>query len=157
MTFQRANPTNTYFQHLKNYELMKRLILLITSCFILKTTLFSQRDGTIDSTFGINGRVLTSFKNENFYLSDVVIQSDGKIIVGGYSGLDKGLIRYNMDGSLDNNFGISSIKDPFSDSKSIRAFTLGTKNDIFIVTDAFDTTNCEYREEIMKNVGILID
>ncbi|OFY86022.1 MAG: hypothetical protein A3F72_21500 [Bacteroidetes bacterium RIFCSPLOWO2_12_FULL_35_15] len=66
-------------------------------------------DGSLDNTFGIGGKVATPIGNSDDIGSLVSIQSDGKIVVVGYSNnsgnLDFALVRYNTDGSLDNTFG----------------------------------------------------
>ena len=56
-----------------------------------------------------NGIITTDFGGQDFGHS-IVIQSDGKILVAGYttavaSGADFALIRYNKDGTLDTSFG----------------------------------------------------
>jgi len=69
-------------------------------------------DGTTDTSFGPIGLVSTS---TDFYTDDaraVVVQPDGKIVIGGSSrngNLDFTLVRYNPDGSLDSTFGILGI------------------------------------------------
>lgn len=68
-------------------------------------------DGSLDSTFGTNGRVTTSFgTSSSDLLSSVVIQSDGKIIAAGTTkhgeDADFALVRFNSDGSLDSTFGV---------------------------------------------------
>jgi uncharacterized delta-60 repeat protein len=64
--------------------------------------------GTLDSTFGGGtGYVLTNFGGDDA-ASSVVIQADGKILVGGRTSLhsdDFALARYNVDGTLDTTFG----------------------------------------------------
>ncbi len=64
-------------------------------------------DGTIDSSFGNNGLATTNIGTGD-YCQSVTIQSDGKIVVTGYSNngsdFDFSVVRYNADGSLDNNF-----------------------------------------------------
>ena len=71
-------------------------------------------NGSIDSSFGTNGRVIATV--DSFYDSDgcaLALQPDGKIIIGGevdgpYSyNYDFGLMRFNADGSVDNTFGVS--------------------------------------------------
>jgi uncharacterized delta-60 repeat protein len=66
-------------------------------------------NGSLDETFGIGGRVFTDFNKVNDYAAALVIQPDGKILLGGGAGvgsyLDFGLVRYNLDGSLDTSFG----------------------------------------------------
>lgn len=67
-------------------------------------------DGSLDTTFGNAGRVTTAFGNSADRAYAVLIQPDGKIVVGGTStqganGNDFALARYNVDGSLDASFG----------------------------------------------------
>lgn len=57
-------------------------------------------DGTIDQSFGGNGKVSTSLEIARV----VALQDDGKIIVAGGRG-DFELARYNSNGSLDTTFG----------------------------------------------------
>lgn len=68
-------------------------------------------DGSFDSSFGSGGKVITDINGSDNYAYATAIQSNGKIIVGGYSGLypnnDFAVIRYNSNGSLDNTFGSS--------------------------------------------------
>jgi uncharacterized delta-60 repeat protein len=76
-------------------------------------------DGSIDRGFGIDGKVTTDmgsgFRQEEALA--VAIQSDGKIVVAGYTAIDAtppaldpsetfALARYNSDGNLDTSFGI---------------------------------------------------
>jgi len=63
-------------------------------------------DGTPDQTFDGDGQVWTDLGNDySDYISDVVIQTDGKIIVAGASGGGFALGRYQTNGSLDESFG----------------------------------------------------
>ena len=82
--------------------------------------------GKNDSSFGINGTSYTSLQDDNFYnsflqffnTSQIVIQSDGKILAGGtilkldggfsdyYQGV---MVRYNKDGSPDTSFGNEGV------------------------------------------------
>jgi uncharacterized delta-60 repeat protein len=70
-------------------------------------------NGVLDSSFGAGGKVVTSVGPLNAAAGHVVaIQTDGKIVAGGYaqvSGneIDFALVRYNPDGSLDASFGAS--------------------------------------------------
>jgi len=78
-------------------------------------------NGTRDSTFGTNGVVQTAIPITNGMdpvPHTIVVQSDGKILVGGaygsYSQTGVGLgvlVRYNADGSLDTAFGNSGVAD----------------------------------------------
>ena len=68
-----------------------------------------RRDGSLDQSFGADGKVTTDFGGDELG-QDVVVQPDGKIVVVGIStedgpGGDWALARYNPDGSLDESFG----------------------------------------------------
>jgi uncharacterized delta-60 repeat protein len=67
-------------------------------------------DGSLDSSFGTGGEVLTTAEN---FSTVVDIQPDGKILVGGagVNGEDFGLVRFNPDGSLDPSFGTGGAVD----------------------------------------------
>ncbi len=66
-------------------------------------------DGGLDSTFGTYGKVTTQIGSGNEQVNAMAIQSNGKIIVTGFSSNgsnnDFALARYNSDGSLDPTFG----------------------------------------------------
>ncbi|MBS1745722.1 MAG: T9SS type A sorting domain-containing protein [Bacteroidetes bacterium] len=75
-------------------------------------------DGKPDTGFGNNGLVFTNVGPDADYAYAVAIQNDGRIVVGGvanYFALDSAamaVVRYNIDGSLDqsfNNTGFLSI------------------------------------------------
>lgn len=65
--------------------------------------------GSIDTGFGTNGKVTTAIGTVDDEINSIVIQSDGKIVVAGYSynGSDNdfAVARYNSNGSLDSSFG----------------------------------------------------
>ena len=67
-------------------------------------------DGSLDSTFGTNGLATVDFYSFYLWKVDVVLQSDGKILLGGaFAPLgqnpDMGIARLNPDGTLDATFG----------------------------------------------------
>jgi uncharacterized delta-60 repeat protein len=75
-------------------------------------------DGSLDSTFGTGGEVITTIPGRGAAVYSLALQPDGKIVACGYSwdSLTPGgtkvqfaLARYNSDGSLDNGFGISGL------------------------------------------------
>lgn len=67
--------------------------------------------GVLDTTFGVNGYVSTLIGDIYTKAQDIIIQSDGKIIITGQAQINdnQGLIviRYNQDGSLDETFNSS--------------------------------------------------
>jgi uncharacterized delta-60 repeat protein len=66
-------------------------------------------NGSPDTLFGTNGKVITVVSN----LSDVpgagVLQPNGKIIVAGYGSNKPALVRYDTNGALDPTFGVGGI------------------------------------------------
>ncbi len=82
-------------------------------------------DGSVDTSFGNNGVVLSSVSNGGDTTADLALQSDGKIVLGGYSFFNPTqsafvLIRYNTDGTLDNFFGSGGIvTTSFGDEKHL--------------------------------------
>ncbi len=71
-------------------------------------------DGSLDTSFGTGGKVITSVGSNDDVGSAVALQSDGKIVVAGYSNMgadesnsnnDFALARYTSNGSLDTSFG----------------------------------------------------
>ena len=73
-------------------------------------------DGSLDTSFGVGGRVLTNFtvpashRGGDDEARAVALQSDGKIVVAGYAahphaGNEFVVARYNANGSLDTGFG----------------------------------------------------
>lgn len=69
-------------------------------------------NGTLDTSFGTNGTVTIGF-GINDLATDVGLQSNGKIVVVGYTGLgnsaDIMMVRYNSNGSLDTSFGTNGL------------------------------------------------
>jgi len=67
-------------------------------------------NGTIDSTFGINGKLITKIGSNYSYGKALKIQQDGKIVVAGISNdnssPDFALVRYKSNGTLDSLFGL---------------------------------------------------
>lgn len=94
-------------------------------------------DGSLDTTFGNGGKVVTSFGASTDRINAILVQDDGKILVGGESdqgtaasGVDFALARYNADGSLDATFGtggkvLTPIR-PGASRDSIYAMTFQT-------------------------------
>jgi uncharacterized delta-60 repeat protein len=70
-------------------------------------------DGSLDTSFGVGGKVQTDFRGGYDAAHGVVIQQDGKLVAAGEScdascgpeRYDFALARYNTDGSLDTSFG----------------------------------------------------
>lgn len=83
-------------------------------------------DGSLDSSFDGDGKVVTAFSSDSDQAYALLIQPDGKILAGGESnqgssGVDFALARYNLDGSLDSSFD--------TDGKATTAIGLSSKRD----------------------------
>lgn len=84
-------------------------------------------DGTIDTTFNSNGYLVTSFNNVDAYSESILLQNDGKIILGGglstTSSSQTLLTRYVIAPLSTNNFDLKNTitisPNPFTDSITI--------------------------------------
>jgi uncharacterized delta-60 repeat protein len=93
-------------------------------------------DGSLDASFGSGGKVTTNFFGNNEMAYGVVVQPDGKLVVGGaiqagpdFVNYDFGLVRYNVDGSVDASFGTrGKTTTDFSSTFDI-AFAIGLESD----------------------------
>jgi uncharacterized delta-60 repeat protein len=91
-----------------------------------------DNDGSIDTSFGNDGKVVSTFSDRDSRGYEIVVQPDGKIVVAGDSfhspvppltDSDFALARYNGDGSLDPGFGSGGlvITDFFGGSDGARS------------------------------------
>lgn len=85
------------------------VFLLLFQWFLVAPVLLGlveAASGDLDSTFGVNGKVIT---NSNSYyggsIKAIALQQDGKIVAGGHLAFDNILLRYNVDGTQDTGFG----------------------------------------------------
>jgi len=83
---------------------MSRLLFSIL-CFISVSTItVGQTAGSIDSSFGTNGKASAFFSNGLAY-GGGVRQADGKLIVTGFTNGDFAAARFTESGTLDSTFG----------------------------------------------------
>ena len=71
-------------------------------------------NGILDTSFGIDGRVITNISDKLDRISSLIIQNDGKIIASGATSDDAtysdfAMVRYNSNGTLDTNFGDNGV------------------------------------------------
>lgn len=68
-------------------------------------------DGTLDTAFGSGGKVTTTVSSDEEYVSGVVVDSQGRILVAGSANEGKAfaIVRYNSDGSPDTTFDDDGI------------------------------------------------
>ena len=99
-------------------------------------------DGSLDSNFGINGKVTADFQFDSELINSLVLQSDGKIVVAGFQGnyVDNNylLARFNPDGSLDSSFGNAGkvITDFENDNDSISDIIIQQDGRLLVVGNA---------------------
>jgi uncharacterized delta-60 repeat protein len=68
-------------------------------------------DGTLDPSFGGDGKVTTDFGRRHDYANALAVQADGKLLAGGLTRFSRSagrtrfaLVSYNADGTLDSGF-----------------------------------------------------
>ncbi len=123
-------------------------ILVVGAAFGYRTDDFAvtrhNPDGSLDATFGGDGRVITDFAYDEDHAAAVAVQADGKIVLGGYAtGYNTyknfALARYNPDGSLDSTFGIGGkvITDLGSNNDQIAALVIQADGKIVAAGTSF--------------------
>jgi uncharacterized delta-60 repeat protein len=66
-------------------------------------------DGTLDSSFGTGGKVISNPPGGFIQIRGCAIEPDNKIVVGGFGTAGFELMRYNVDGGIDTGFGTNGI------------------------------------------------
>ena len=103
----------------------------------------TNNDGSLDTTFGTNGKVVSDLGQDFSKIKNATLQHDGKILVScdiatfGNS-YEYSLIRYNNDGTLDMTFGNNGKTSLGFEKTSILALPNGK---IIIASQAFDSEN----------------
>lgn len=94
-------------------------------------------NGTLDNSFGVNGKVVSAFGSYSSQSREIKIQSDGKILLVGFCSIDNSgdfvLARYQINGSLDNTFDDDGLVTTDFLEYSDRANTLAIQSDGKIV------------------------
>ena len=104
-------------------------------------------DGSYDNTFGTNGIARYDIGAGDDYANDVILQPDGKAIIGGYEndGNDNNfcLIRINEDGTLDQTFGDNGvvITEVSTDNDRIASMALQPDGKLVVAGSARIGTN----------------
>ncbi len=102
-------------------------------------------DGSLDQSFANNGKTSTPLGTGDDRGYSLLVQPDGKIVIAGYSNNGSkdvfALVRYNTDGSLDNNFGSSGIKTISIGASNDRAFSAALQPDGKIILAGYSNTN----------------
>lgn len=122
---------------------MKKIYSLLF--FLASLTVANSQSGTLDTSFGNDGIVLTEITTDHSFGDATVVQADGKILVAGYAGAPStyqmAVARYNTDGSLDTSFGNNgTLRFPVGTAKSY-VLDMALQNDGKIVLGGYTYDN----------------
>jgi len=106
-------------------------------------------DGALDSSFGTGGKVTTPIGSSDDYGYSVAVQSDGKIVVAGYSYIgdaDFALVRYTSSGALDMSFGTGGkVTTPIGDGPDLgRSVALQSDGKIVVAGSSWIGSNYDF-------------
>jgi len=107
-------------------------------------------NGTLDATFGTGGIVITQVLTGTDQANAIAIQSNGKIVAGGFAqaGMDNAfaLVRYESDGSIDNTFGTfgRAVNSLYSGSDEAYAIAIQSDGKIIAAGAAADNVESDF-------------
>ena len=107
-------------------------------------------NGTLDTSFDNDGKVITAIGSDTDRAQSVAIQSDGKIVVAGYSNngsnLDFALVRYNTNGTLDTSFNSDGKVTTTIGSGNDYAYSVAIQSDgkIVVAGEAYIGSNFDF-------------
>lgn len=100
-------------------------------------------DGSLDNTFDTDGMVTTPIGPGNDHGQSLIQQVDGKILVAGFTSNgtnnDFALVRYNVNGSLDNTFGVGGIVTTAIGSSVDQGHSVALQSDGKIIVSGFSS------------------
>ncbi|MBV9963990.1 MAG: T9SS type A sorting domain-containing protein [Parafilimonas sp.] len=92
---------------------MKHIFTIVFFC-IFSTSIISAQSGTLDTSFGVEGKIITPFYSNELIVWDAAMQKDSKIVLSGEGSLiltdtlsGISVIRYQTNGLLDSSFGVN--------------------------------------------------
>lgn len=106
-------------------------------------------DGSLDTSFGDGGKVITDFSGSVDSAQALILQFDGKLIAAGFAtnstgNRDFALVRYNADGTLDTSFGAGGkVTTHFPFSIDGEACALVLQPDGKLLAGGFDRSRTE--------------
>jgi len=122
--------------------------------FVLFLRSVFAQPGSLDKSFGINGKVIISLSPLNDIAQDVALQTDGKIIVTGFIFSDTSskfvTTRFNSDGKLDNTFGIGGNVITKIGNKDDKATSVKIDKNGSIFVGGYTWTGSKYDFTLVK-------
>ncbi|EFL88256.1 tandem-95 repeat protein, partial [Ahrensia sp. R2A130] len=107
-------------------------------------------NGSLDTSFGASGSVVTPNGGDIWLLRTGIVQSDGKIVGVGVSGSgaasDILVIRYNADGTLDTGFGGTGIVETPVGPSAEQAYAVTEQSDgkLIVAGSALNGSNSDF-------------
>lgn len=107
-------------------------------------------NGSLDTSFGNAGKVVTALSNGNDYSNTVTIDVSGRILLAGYADngtgqADFAIARYNNDGTLDSSFGnAGKLITPGGGDGRINAMKLDASGGIVAAGSASNGSNYDF-------------
>lgn len=133
---------------------MKKLLLL--GIILITTNNAYSQAGILDSGFGTGGKVITSINSGSDKAYAVALQTDGKIVVAGYSfssvfGNDFACVRYNNDGSLDTTFGTNGkMTYDLQSGSDDKAYSIAIQSDGKIVLAGYSDNGSDKAGSVIR-------
>lgn len=123
-----------------------------------------NNNGTLDSSFGLNGKAITAMGLGDDDIYSLVVQPDGKILAGGTSeiaGIENyALARYNSNGILDAGFGVSGLVTTIMSPGDNEIYSLALQPDGKIVAAGYSSDSSKAYCSMARylsglNVGVI--
>ncbi len=120
-----------------------------------------NNDGSLDNNFGVNGVATASLGNYDDKARAIAIQSDGKIVVAGYSfdgNKDNfALVRLNADGSTDYSFNVNGyiLTSIGTTADNINSIAIQNDGSIFAAGFTLSGNNMDFAVAKYTSSGVL--
>lgn len=110
--------------------------------------------GTIDATFGNNGKTVVPVSTGSDFIWATAIYPDGKILLGGAShngaDYDFAFVRLNSNGLIDNTFGVNGIKTLSMGTTNDRITSIAIRSDGKIVAGGYSESGTTWAYAILR-------
>ncbi len=115
-----------------------------------------NENGTLDTAYGTNGITITTVGSNVNDVREALVQTDGKLLVAGHGifndSQDIFILRYNINGTLDNSFGVGGIVQTDIDNQTNIVGGMALQSDGKIVVNG--TNYAETREFALLSSSI---